>query len=125
MPLSPHMQIWRWHITMAASIFTRATGVALYVGVIIVAAWALALASGPDAYAAFMGLMGSWFGKLILLGLTVSIFYHLAAGIRHLVFDTGRGFTPKTASMSAAACFIFSLAATFVVWAVAIAIGAA
>jgi succinate dehydrogenase / fumarate reductase cytochrome b subunit len=125
MPLSPHLQVWRWHVTMAASILTRASGVALYIGVLIVAGWALALAAGPDAYAAFMGFMGSWFGKLILLGLTGSIFYHLAAGIRHLVFDTGRGFTPKIASLSAWFCVGFAFVATFVVWGIAIAIGAA
>ena len=125
MPLSPHLQIWRWHVTMAASILTRATGVALYVGVLIVAGWAVSLASGPDAYAAFMGLMASWLGKLVLLGLTVSIFYHLAAGVRHLVFDTGRGFTPKTASLSAWFCIGFSLVATVLVWGFAILIGAA
>src|SRR3954463_1368950 len=93
-PLSPHLQVWRWHITMAASILTRATGVALYVGLLIVAAWAASLAVGPDAYADFMDVMGSWLGKLVLFGLTVSIFYHLAAGVRHLAFDSGRGFEP-------------------------------
>jgi succinate dehydrogenase / fumarate reductase cytochrome b subunit len=110
---------------MAASILTRASGVALYVGVLIVALWALSLASGPDAYAGFMGFMASPLGKLILLGLTGSIFYHLAAGVRHLVFDTGRGFTPKTASMSAWLCIAFAVAATVVVWAYAIVTGAA
>lgn len=125
MPLSPHLQIWRWHATMAASILTRATGVALYVGILIVAGWALALASGPDAYGAFMGVMASPLGKLVLLGLTVSIFYHLAAGIRHLAFDTGRGFDPKFANMTAIGCIVFALLATVVVWAIAIATGAA
>ena len=72
-----------------------------------------------------MGLMGSILGKLVLLGLTVSIFYHLAAGVRHLVFDTGRGFTPRTANMSAWLCIAFAVAATIVVWGYAIAIGAA
>jgi succinate dehydrogenase / fumarate reductase cytochrome b subunit len=124
MPTSPHLQVWRWHITMAASILTRASGVALYVGVIIVAGWALALASGPDVYGEFMGLMGSWLGKLVLLGLTGSIFYHLAAGLRHLVFDTGRGFAPKTANITAALCIVFAVVATGLVWALAFAIGA-
>ncbi len=123
-PLSPHLQVWRWHITMAASILTRATGVALYVGLLIVAGWAVALASGRDAYGVYMGLLGSWLGKLVLFGLTVSIFYHLAAGIRHLVFDSGRGFAPRTANMSAALCIAFGLAAALVVWALAFAIGA-
>src|SRR6185312_17504320 len=85
-PLSPHLQIWRWHITMLCSILHRATGIALYAGALILAAWAVTLASGPNAYGAFLGLIGSPLGKLILFGLTVSLFYHLAAGIRHLVW---------------------------------------
>ena len=124
-PLSPHLQIWRWHITMAASILTRATGVALYVGLLIVAGWAVTLAMGPDAYTSFMGLMGSWLGKLVLFGLTVSIFYHLAAGLRHLAFDSGKGFEPKTANLTAALCIAFGLIAALAVWAFAFAIGAA
>ena len=123
-PLSPHLQVWRWHITMAASIFTRATGVALYVGLFVVVAWAVSLASGPDAYAAFMGLMASWLGKLVLFGLTVSIFYHLAAGLRHLAFDSGAGFEPKTANMTAVLCMAFGVVATLVIWALAFMVGA-
>ena len=93
-PLSPHVQIWRWHITMAGSIAHRASGVALYGGALIAAGWALALALGPGAYATFAGLMGSWLGLLVMFGITLSIFYHLASGLRHLVWDTGRGLTP-------------------------------
>jgi succinate dehydrogenase / fumarate reductase cytochrome b subunit len=124
MPTSPHLQIWRWHVTMAASIFTRATGVALYVGLFVVVAWAASLAAGPDSYALFMGLAASPLGKLVLFGLTVSIFYHLAAGIRHLVFDAGHGFEPKAANTSAIVCFAFAVVATVVVWALALATGA-
>lgn len=124
MPLSPHLQVWRWHVTMAASIFTRATGVALYVGLFVVVAWAVSLASGPDAYGLFMGLMASWLGKLVLFGLTVSIFYHLAAGLRHLVFDSGAGFELKTANMTAWLCMAFGVVATLVVWVLAFAMGA-
>src|SRR5512140_1135946 len=83
-PKSPHLQVWRWHITMATSILHRATGVALYGGALIVALWALALASGPDRYADFKGLLGSWPGKVVMFGLTISAFYHLANGVRHL-----------------------------------------
>ena len=125
MPLSPHLQIWRWHVTMYVSILTRATGIALYVGAVIVAGWALSLALGPGAYGAYMGLLGSWLGKLVLFGLTVSIFYHLAAGLRHLAFDSGFGFLPKTADMTAMACISFGIVASVVVWVAAFAMGAA
>jgi succinate dehydrogenase / fumarate reductase cytochrome b subunit len=124
-PLSPHVQVWRWHVTMVASILTRATGVALYGGLLIVALGALALAGGPDAYAGFLGLMGSWLGRLVLFGITVSIFYHLAAGVRHLVWDFGKGFEPKTANLTAVGCMAFGLAAAVVVWLLAVMTGGA
>jgi len=124
-PLSPHLQVWRWHVTMLASILTRATGVALYGGLLIVALGALALAGGPDAYAGYLGLVGSWLGRLVLFGITVSIFYHLAAGIRHLVWDVGRGFEPRIANLSAVGCIAFGLAAALVVWLLAVMTGGA
>ena len=124
-PLSPHLQVWRWHVTMAASILTRATGVALYGGLLIVALGALSLAGGPEAYADFLGLIGSWPGRLVLFAITVSIFYHLAAGIRHLVWDFGKGFEPKTANLTAVACMAFGLAAAIAVWLLAVMTGGA
>lgn len=118
-PLSPHLQVWRWHVTMLASILTRATGIALYGGLLIVALGALMLASGPEAYGAYMALLGSFLGRLVLFGITFSIFYHLAAGIRHLAWDMGKGFEPKTANMSAVGSIAFGLAAAIVVWGLA------
>lgn len=123
-PLSPHVQVWRWHLTMATSILHRATGVALYVGTLIGAGWALALASGPDAYAAYMGLLASPLGRLVLFGLTVALFYHLANGIRHLVWDAGKGFAVKTANFSGVLVIAFALVASVVIWALAFATGA-
>lgn len=124
MPLSPHLQVWRWHITMAASIFTRVSGVALYVGILIVAGWALALASGADAYLGYMDLLASPLGRLVLFGITAAVFYHLAAGLRHLVFDAGHGFAPGVANLSAVFCIAFAVVATLVVWGIAFAVGA-
>ncbi len=124
-PLSPHLQVWRWHVTMAASILTRATGIALYGGLLIIALGALALAGGPDAYAVYAGLMGSWLGRLVLFGITFSIFYHMAAGVRHLVWDVGHGFDPKVANMTAIASIAFGLVAAIVVFLLAMMTGAA
>src|SRR3974390_3946895 len=118
-PMSPHLQVWRWHITMATSIPHRASGAALYVGALIAAAWAVCLASGPNAYAAFKALMGSPLGLLVMFGLSVSFFYHLANGIRHLVWDAGHGYDLKTANASAIFVFAFTAAATLAVWAIA------
>jgi succinate dehydrogenase / fumarate reductase cytochrome b subunit len=122
--MSPHLSVWRWHITMATSIAHRATGVALYVGALIAAAWACALASGPDAYACFKGLLGSPLGLLVMFGLTVSFFYHLANGVRHLVWDAGFGFELKTANASAVFVFAFTAAATIAIWVIAALTGA-
>jgi succinate dehydrogenase / fumarate reductase cytochrome b subunit len=103
---------------MATSILHRATGVALYVGALIAAAWALSLASGPDAYAAFAGALGSPLGKLVLIGLTLAALYHMANGVRHLVWDAGKGFDPKVADASGAAVIAFAVAGTIAVWAI-------
>ena len=118
-PLSPHVQIWRWHVTMAASILNRATGAALYGGAVLLMGWALALASGPVAYDDYMGLLGSIPGKVVLFGLTLSVFYHLFAGLRHLVWDSGKGFTPAVANRSAWVALIGGALAAVLVWVIA------
>ncbi len=123
-PVSPHIWQWRWHLTMLCSIATRATGVALYVGFLLLALWALALAGGPDSYAAFTGLMGSLPGKVVLFGFTVSVLYHLAAGIRHLAWDSGHGFEPKTATTTGALALAFGLVGAIVVFVIAGRMGA-
>ena len=117
-PLSPHLQVWRWHITMFASIATRASGVALYIGLLIVVGLALALAAGPDAYGTAMDVLGSIPGLVVLFGITVSIFYHLAAGVRHLAFDSGKGFLPTTANVTAWLCVAFAVVASVSVFAI-------
>jgi succinate dehydrogenase / fumarate reductase cytochrome b subunit len=131
-PKSPHLVtgglgsplLWRWHITMWTSILHRATGVALYVGALIAAAWAIALAQGPDQYAQFKSVLGSWPGKVVMFGLTLSAFYHLANGVRHLVWDTGHGLEVKSANASAVVVFAFAAAATLAIWAIASQTGA-
>jgi succinate dehydrogenase / fumarate reductase cytochrome b subunit len=115
-PLSPHLGIWRWHITMATSILHRASGVALYLGALILAGWAVALARGPAAFADYRALLASPPGQFVLFGLTVSLFYHLASGLRHLWWDTGRGFDPKIADMTGAAAIAFGGFAALAIW---------
>jgi succinate dehydrogenase / fumarate reductase cytochrome b subunit len=124
-PMSPHLQVWRWHITMATSIAHRATGVALYVGALILAGWAVALASGREAYAGYQALLGTPLGLLVMFGLTVSFFYHLANGIRHLVWDAGHGLDIKSATASAAFVFGFTAVASIVAWAAYFVLGGA
>jgi succinate dehydrogenase / fumarate reductase, cytochrome b subunit len=115
-PISPSVTTWRWHVTMAASILHRATGVGLYGGALVLMAWALSLAAGPDAYAAFTGLAGSIPGKIVLIGLTLCAFYHLGNGLRHLAWDSGFGFKPKTADSTAWLVIGFALIATLLFW---------
>ncbi len=108
-PLSPHLQVWRWHLTLFCSIAHRATGMALYGGFVLLAGWAVALAAGPVVYDLYTGILGSLVGKVVLFGLTLSALYHLAAGIRHLVWDVGHGFGLKTAELSGAICIAFAV----------------
>ena len=122
--MSPHLTVWRWHITMATSILHRATGMALYVGALIAAAWAMSLAGGPESYSTFMALMGSPLGRLVMFGLTVAILYHLANGVRHLVWDLGHGLDVKAASSSSLTVLSFTTVATVVVWVLALKTGA-
>ena len=123
-PLSPHIGQWRWHLTMVCSIATRATGLALYAGFILLAGWALALAAGHDAYLGYTRLLGSLLGKLLLFGFTASALYHLAAGIRHLAWDSGHGFNPKTATVTGAISLAFGFVGAVVVFVIAAAMGA-
>ena len=98
-PLSPHMQIWRWHVTMAASILFRATIIAATVGAVIATAWLGALAFGPDAYETALGLAGSPLGLFVGFGLTLVLFSFILNGARHTINDTGNGLTPKSADL--------------------------
>ena len=123
-PLSPHTTIWRWHLTMATSILHRASGCALYGGGLILAVWAMTLAAGPEAYGTFKAVMGSFPGKIVMFGLTLATFYHLAKGIQHLIWDAGHGYNLKTATMGAIATIAFAIAATIAVWIIAAMTGA-
>ena len=123
-PLSPHLQVWRWHVTMLTSILNRVTGVGLYGATLLAAAWTVTLAAGPQAYSLYMGLLGSIPGKAALFLVTVSLFYHLGNGVRHLVWDAGRGLDIKSANASSAAVIAFGLVAAVAVWIVAGLMGA-
>jgi succinate dehydrogenase / fumarate reductase cytochrome b subunit len=95
-PLSPHLQVYRPQLTSVLSILHRITGVALAAGTLLLVYWLIAAASGPGAFAAAQAIIGSWLGLLLLLGWTFALFFHLANGIRHLLWDAGYGFELKT-----------------------------
>ena len=108
-PLSPHLQIYRWPITMAASITHRVTGIALAAGLVLLAWWLLATATGPDAYGLFARLASNVVGEIVLFGFLWSLAYHLLNGIRHLAWDIGYGFRVPTARITAVLVFAGSL----------------
>ena len=120
-PLSPHLQIYRRQITSVLSISHRATGVALSVGTLLLVWWLVALASGPAAFATAQGFIGSWLGRLLLLGWTFSLFFHLANGIRHLFWDAGYGFELKTTYASGWTVVVASVVLTVLAWGVGLA----
>jgi succinate dehydrogenase / fumarate reductase, cytochrome b subunit len=115
-PLSPHLQIYRPMLTMMMSIAHRLTGGALYFGALILAWWLLAAASGPNGYAKFEWFAGSFIGRLILFGYTWALIHHMLGGIRHLIWDTGRGFGPNERERLAAANLVGSIAITVLLW---------
>jgi succinate dehydrogenase / fumarate reductase cytochrome b subunit len=100
-PLSPHLSIYRWPVTMVSSILHRATGIAMAVGFVLFALWLADTAAGADAYAVFASVMGSTPGRILLVGWSWAFFYHFANGIRHLAWDSGRGFEKEQATRSA------------------------
>lgn len=118
-PLSPHLSIYRWPVTMVSSILHRATGVAMAVGFIVLVGWLFDAASGPEVYASFIRVMDSTLGCVALVGFSWAFFYHLANGIRHLVWDTGRGLEKEQANASAWFVIVTSVVLTAIFWWVA------
>jgi len=115
-PVAPHLSVWRWHVTMLSSILHRVTGIGLYLGFALFTYWLIAVASGPEAYAPVNFLLSTWFGQLGLYLLVASLAYHLANGVRHLVFDTARGLKPVDADASAWFAIVFAVAAPVGLW---------
>ncbi|WP_349369971.1 succinate dehydrogenase, cytochrome b556 subunit [Salinarimonas sp.] len=119
-PLSPHLQIYRWTWTMAMSIFHRATAIVLYVGTVFLAFWLLALAAGPQAYETAAWFFGSWLGYLILFAYTWALMHHMLGGVRHFVWDFGKGFEPSQRFLLAKLTLVGSVSLTLVIWIVAL-----
>jgi succinate dehydrogenase / fumarate reductase cytochrome b subunit len=118
-PLSPHLQIYRWPITMGTSILHRITGVGLAFGALLLAWWLVAASMGPEAYAVFAAVAYHWFGRVVLFGFTVALVYHALNGVRHLFWDAGHGFKLETANATGIVVYILTLAVTILVWVIA------
>ena len=119
-PLSPHLEIYRLSWTMVMSIVHRITGVALYAGTLMIAAWLVAAASGRSSFATAQWAMGSIPGQIVLLGYSWALFHHMLGGIRHFVWDTGAGYERSTRMNMARSTLIGSLILTAIVWGVAL-----
>ena len=115
-PLSPHLQIYRWHISSLISITHRISGIINLLSLILIFFWLLILSFGESSYELFLLTINSFFGKFVLIGFTWSMIFHLLSGIRHLAWDLGYGFEIKTANISGIIVIIFSLALTIVFW---------
>lgn len=122
-PLSPNWQAWRWHVTMVASILHRLAGIGLYLGLLILAGWALSLKLGPDAFGAYAGALASPVGYVVLFLIVAGWLFHLANGVRHLFWDVGQGFKIRTADATAWIAIAFSALGTVAVVAVLLAKG--
>ncbi|MGL4441992.1 MAG: succinate dehydrogenase, cytochrome b556 subunit [Alsobacter sp.] len=121
-PLSPQIQIYRPMLTMTMSIVHRITGAALYFGTLILAAWLIAAASGQASFATMQAVLGSFLGRLVLFGYTWALLHHMLGGIRHLIWDTGRGFGAVERELFAKLTLGGSIVLTILLWIVAYAV---
>ena len=120
-PLSPHLQVYKPQLTSVLSITHRATGIALVAGTILLLYWLLALAGGPESYAAAQALLGSMPARVILFAFTLAFCYHLCNGIRHLFWDIGKGFEMEAVYASGKAVVVVSIIMTVLAWIIALA----
>ncbi|MBL9072110.1 succinate dehydrogenase, cytochrome b556 subunit [Tabrizicola sp.] len=113
-PLSPHLQIYRWQVPMLTSILTRITGHALVAGVVLGVWWLLAAATSDEYFATADAVATSWFGDLVFTGSLWAVWYHYLAGLRHLIYDAGRGLDIPTAEKLGWVCIIGSVVLTVI-----------
>lgn len=115
-PLSPHLQVYRWQITMTMSILHRVSGIALSVGSIVLTWWLTAVVVGGDYYEWVAGILASPVGLVFLAGWSLAFFYHLGNGIRHLLWDAGWGFEIRQFYLSGWTVAVLVVVATALAW---------
>lgn len=115
-PLSPHLTIYRPLINMVMSIVHRITGAALYFGALVLAWWLIAASLGPAELDAVNGYLGSWLGQIVLVGLLWSLIHHALGGIRHFIWDVGRGYELATIDLLSWLTIVLSVVLTIIVW---------
>jgi succinate dehydrogenase / fumarate reductase cytochrome b subunit len=115
-PISPHLQIWRWHVTMLSSILNRAAGIALYAAMAGLALWLMAAAAGAEWYAVVGPHLSAWYGQAALYLIVAALAYHLANGVRHMLMDMGAGLALSDASASAWFVILLAIVAPAGLW---------
>lgn len=118
-PLSPHLQIYKPMLTMTMSIVHRITGVMLFFATILLAWWLIAAAAGPAYFDFVEGLLTSIIGRIILLGCTWALILHALGGLKHLLWDTGRGYDLAVVEKMAKGSLVLSIVLTIAVWGIA------
>jgi succinate dehydrogenase / fumarate reductase cytochrome b subunit len=116
-PLSPHIWIYRWPLTMTMSIVHRVTGAGLYVGTALLAWWLLAASTSEHAFAIANGVLGSWLGLIILFGYSWALIHHMLGGLRHFVWDFGYALGKPARDYMALGTLIGSVTLTILLWA--------
>jgi len=116
-PLSPHLSIYRWTLTMAMSIAHRATGIALYGGTLLLVLWLVSAAIGGSFFDGVVWLFGSWFGQLVLFGYTYVLFHHMFGGVRHFIWDFTRMMDPAGRELIVRLQLGAAILLTLIVWA--------
>ena len=115
-PLSPHLSVYRPLINIVMSILHRMTGVALYLGTLLLAAWLVAAAGGEGQFAVVNSVFAHPLGKLVLFAYTWVLLHHMLGGLRHLVWDTGRGFGIAQVNALCWGTIIGSIVLTLALW---------
>jgi succinate dehydrogenase / fumarate reductase, cytochrome b subunit len=120
-PLSPHLQIYRLPLVAITSITHRITGVALSAGLLLLSCWLAAAASGPETFQPIHDLIASVAGRIVMIGFSAALFFHLINGIRHLIWDTGRGLNLTCAQTSNRVVIGATVVLTALAWIIALA----
>ena len=115
-PLSPHLQIYRWHLSMILSITHRIIGVVNSVAMILICLWTISFLVGEENYEIIKILFQSFFGKLFIVSLSWSFSFHILSEIRHLIWDLGYGFDLKISKITGVITIIGSLALTILIY---------
>ena len=115
-PLSPHLSIYKFKLSLLMSIAHRITGGALYFSMLIFLFFLFSLSSGASAYELFSSIIGTWIGKLVILGITWAVFHHMLGGLRHFLWDMVKGFEVKTVDKLATTTLLGGIVLTIIYW---------